>query len=1668
MERTKAVLIFHPNHRPEQLDFVTARTAILHEIGNQAWVAITDAQATLFAGQGILVQVFPEADLIQTPAALFDPLDREPQPPADLTAVAPTGDATAYYLVQFVAPPDASWLNAIAENSALYIQDNPVHAAIFRCTAEQAATVRELDFVRWVGLYHPAYALSYDLAGRDEPYAAHELSDLHVDPAQMVATDTGTLEVVFFDDLTRIDMQSAILEADATISTDTGYSLIINIAAERVVDLLRVQGVYSIERYLPAQPGDQRAGVIVGTNQVRNFRNISFLVNLDGIGEIAGVIDTGCDSGGSNPPAAGDPPLHADLAGRIQFRNLYAAATPANTVDTFPHGTHVTGIIAGNGTQSAAFPGAPPPNPTTVRGMAPACQIIFHAARNPALGGAHDFRGFLAGFIAAHNAGARVHSNSWGRVGVGTVITNNLYNNATSVVIDRFAFLNPEDLVLFLSHNDERDSNGDGILDMRHLPRESVAKNILCVGASENVTNIDGDNRAYNVALPGRFGAVAGAGPAPVAGNAPMSDNADNLALFSNRGRVATPAVPPAQRRVKPDLVAPGTNILSTRPVALPPFPAGSPALPNTAPTPFYYVDSGTSMATPRVAGAAVLTRQFFRQRFGQLRRPLLLEQLHQLVDRPAIAPHTAGLVMAWVRRDTVANQNHIAAARFDHTLARVGNVMQVQTNVGDHPAPMLARRRDITYLLHRGSDNALRLGCYDANLNLINGFGTNGVVTLTPASRPEDDRQPALCVHGNSVAVVWNPLGGDDLVIQRFAADTGAALDPAPIALGSMSNTASHPFIINTGTRYAVVWARQDAGNYAIRMRLVDNNGSPVGAQPQTLFQQAAALTAPHLLWDARYNRFILAWVDSRTSAAGSLYSLRADENGNPIGIPEEVLTVPAGATLRRPCLCIHPAAGYVLHWEDNTQPGESDADPNTPTPRFDVYLTFLDSAAKPDGRISGNRQQISDTTKDTAGFACLVDNHHITPIWQSNDEINSDLLGAYVVNLTFAARFQAQLDSNMPLIDSGNYIPHLLHEHRDTTLTGVACAWAGGDVYLLHTVPDSTGISAELHLVRVNADGLTDIGFGANGTRRIDFDIGYDHLALRWADTRLIVASSFGTEIKLFLFDLRRNGDPVHDFGVNGRQVISEPTPTTIAAQVSHAGTGNTFRVFVAYGQFGTPTHSIRYAVLDRRGNFTVAARDLVAGVAGTAAHGWFHFVESDVPARSIAVWHQHNAGNMAIFANRFQQDGRPHSNRPHISITTLAGDSQHAVVAPRPVTPAPAGVGTGAAINQSRQREYGVAWQYRPNAGAPWEIRFSRLARDGTVAATHDVQVISDPAHHHTDPQLVWHSNGYGVAFLEQPTGGGNHVLCFTVLNDNGAPLDLNFGVGAPAPAPIHCLSAADADVQDFELVWNGRTFRIAWTETRRDEEFVFNGAIFVLQPTEPKVRRMQAAIAVPRKPGPAGYARSYEHPSAALVRATLINGATNIRRTALPNIGNDPNDGYGWGRLNLRQSLAPLPPVTFYARDDTAVASGHTIRYRFRLPVETRLLRTTLAWTDPPGVQLVNNLNLSLTAPDGRVFVGNRWRAGGPPHSQFSDPLPLPAPVTPFEAIHNVEQIVIPGAPTLPPGEYVVEVRGGPFRNNAFQIFPGQPFALVFVGSGDETRFGGVPGGPLPVY
>ncbi len=1663
----KALLTFDPFRLPEQLAYVTDRASILLQIGESAWVDINQTVADRFSEQGILVTLYSadltqDVDQVHVPAAFFDPLAGEPQPPADLAASAPSGSDTAYFIVQFVGPPQVEWISTLAELECLFVEDCPLHACIFRLTADQATAVRAQPMVRWVGPYHPAYAASFSLCGREEPFGAVDLAGLAIDPARLAANPIGCLALSFFDDVATADARPAVEAAGATVVTDTGFLLAVNLggdAAAQSKALLRLPGLKALEPRSATEPANQRAGVISGVNQVRDFGNTNFLVNLDGTGEVAASIDTGFDTGFGTP-------VHGDLAGRITINNLFGPANAANTADSLltatgnplPHGTHTSGTIAGNGSQSGLWAPLPvPANPSNPRGMAPNAQLILHAARNPATANSFDTANFIQGMTNAQAAGARLHNNSWGVQGV----TNNVYDAANSLVIDRFCFLNPESLVLFATHNNERDANNNGILDMNSLSPECVAKNIVAVGACENETNTDGDGRDWNTRSPGRFAAVPGAivGPPIPAGVFPISNSADDLAMFSNRGRVQQPGLALARRRVRPDLVAPGTNVLSTRPSTFPP-----PALfgPNTAPPNLYYISNGTSMATPVVTGSATLVRQFYRQVFDQRRQPIPLEQVPQLIDHPVAAVHPTGAVMAWVRRDVGAGQNRVNAARLDANLSRQGNVQQIQNNAGDHPALSLATLNDKTYLLHRENDKILRLTCYDANLGLVAGFGTAATLNILPLSDPTDTRCPALFAQGDQVAVAWNEDGTDNLLFQRFNAATGAKLDANPLNLGSLTNTSPHPYIAFDGNNYAVVWVRQDpGGNFRVLLRLVSSAGALVGAQPQELFSQAPAMREAHIVYNAEatVQMYAIAWVDSRNNPDGDIFSHIADRAGEGFLLPSQVIGVPAGSTIRHPWLARHPQHGLLLLWEDNTQVSDVGGGA-PPAGHFDVYADFLNGLALADARIRNDRLRISDTPFDTAGFSAVAAGGAIFPVWQSNDEVNSDNLGVFAANLTASGAFRSQVEPNTPMIDSARYVNHKLIEHNGTDLDGVALTWAGGEYFHLRAVPHGPG--ADLQLVHTSADGLPDAAFGPDGARTIDSNFGFDNIDLHWAGAGVAAVTVNGPNLRLFFFN--NAGNAVNTFGVNGVVDLNELTDAHVYPALSHRGalanalTAN-FRLYLAWGvQPVAPATlaTLRYAVFNSAGAPTVAPRNLTTA-SGTARHGWFHFVETDSPIRSIAAWHRVDAaGRVMIFSNRFDLTG-VQVNAADTALTALAGDSQNAVIAPRPHVFNPNSGTAPAALLNSQRRDYGVAWQHRVNAASNWEIRFSQLTRTGALGAVVDVQVVTKGATHATDPQLVWHTDGYGLAWREQPAAGGPHTLFFTVLDPAGAPLDLRlFGAAAALPAAQHQVSAAGSDVLDYQLTWNGRSFRIAWTETSGGN-----------------LRHMQTTLVIPRQQTQTNtYDQPYNHPSSALLKATLISGATNIRRTPLPNIGLNPNDGYGWGRVNLRQSLAPMPPVTMYARDDGAVAAGQTVHYRLRLPPDTRLLRVTLVWTDPPDRDLVNNLDLRLTTPDGRLFIGNSWGAPGTPQAEFSLLRALPIPAAAFDTSNNVEQIVVPGNPTLPSGDYLVDVIGGAFRTNAFQQAAGQPFALVFAGSGQEIRWvvagaGGL-AGPLPVY
>jgi len=1645
---TKATLILDAQRRDEQLAYVAERTAILAETGDRLWVALYPPQVDLFTARGIAVQLQPEADLVQVPAGTFDPLVAVPEPPPGLRA-APAGSAVRR-LVQFDAPPSADWISEITRLGAVPARALPPTVMAFSMTEDVAETVHDMPHVRWVGPYHPAYAVGSTLTESGEWLTMPGTAPT-IDPATMSLAGDGNAQVLLFDDADADEAAVALEQAGAVIRTRSPQGHVVGIDPERVLDLARLEQAFAVETFLPAQVGNTRAGVIMGTNQVRSVVT-DFLVNLDGAGEVVGVVDTGIDAG---IVAA----VSLDLRGRVlAIDNTANPGVPA--ADTHPHGTHVTGSIVGNGALSGGG----------VKGMAPAAFVYFDALS--AISARLQWE-------RAHVVGARVHSNSWASVG----FSRNRYTTAPdgSDGIDQWCWEHPESLVVFLAHNQEADAvpapGGNGQHDMRWLPAESVAKNVLTVGACESQRNDAGVAATYralfktkpaakpigqwphNVTLGGwphkAFDTLADGSPTGFT----TSDNADEVALFSNRGLVTAPGAGAAAAtgRIKPDLVAPGTNILSLRSSAIP-APSGAANEPPAAVAPpaSYQLLTGTSMATPLVAGSALLVRQYYRARYGQLRRPLLVEGVPSpstppppaFVDLAAMAPHADGFVAAWVPAGPGAAKRTIRATRMSRDLvALAGGSVELQDDVGDAPAPALARHGERTVLMYRGKDSAIRLKAFDRALTLDKSFGTAGSVRLAPDSRADPLRPPAMIVAGDEIAVAWADGSADTLRLQRFDARTGAAVDPVALTLGPLAHASQQPYLAHDGiSRYAAAWVATGGAGQRLLLRFVDPAG-PVGNTPLTLVDQAQSIRDPSLIRDAGRTGWALAWCDARSKPGGDVRVRFLDSAGATVGT--EVVTIEASADTktRRPLLLSHPIGGYALLWEDDTQDKS-----------FDVYLALLDAAGLPDARIAANAAdpskrralRVSDTPSPTTGATARIDAQGISILWQSLDEINSDSLGVFAVGVTLNGVFRAQVDPGTPLLRSGEYVNHVVTEAVSILQRDCSAVSSGGGGFLVRIWPGAA--LPELQLMRTGADGAPDPAYGANGVRVLRTGQDLEAVALHWAGDRLACfAVSPRGEVRVDLLDSA--GEPIAKFGVGGTVAIAEPGVVRpgIAPALGHpdARKPADFRLIVAYGVGDPVAQQVRYAVVDAKGNVVTGPRNL-AQADGTAPHGWFEFVRQE--AHAIAVWHRVVAGRSQVFVNRYAVNGDPEHADIQLS-PTLPGASSNAVVAPRPIS-----------VNGS-SREYGVAWEHRPAAGQPAELRFSRLQADGKpmptpgppAPPTSEVLVIgpgspSWPADTNALlPQLQstfvhepwatvpagvtapqW-SPGYGLAWLGQPLAGGDRTLHFTVLDETGRRAMLpQPPPAARAPAPITQLSTAGAGVKSFKLAWNGRTFRLTWIES--------DGIV---------TRHVQAALTRH------GSRVAFDSPSAALVRATLVNGATNIGNTALPNVnvpGGNLAHGYGWGRVNLRQSLAPSPPVTFHVRDDEALGPGRSAIYRFTLPPRTALLRATLCWTDPPGARVVNHLHLRVTPPGSKTHLqGNDWQA--PPNAWKSRAVAKGAR---FKGVETTEQIVLEKPP---PGTYVVEVIAEIFPANPFNQSNVQPFALVFVGSGAEVRFGG---------
>jgi hypothetical protein len=500
-----------------------------------------------------------------------------------------------HYVVQFVGPIKQSWLSRLRTLGATLRSPFGSFGYVVKASDAALRKIQTQKFVLWIE--HLPYS------DRLAPGLATSGSAKSKLPRRRGRPGVFTVEVFGSEDVGRV-ARAARAIGFSVLSTEPAARLVIvrsesspTALAKELKELSEVHGVRFVRQRVVPRPSNDVATKIMGNAFAATTPTG---LRLSGNGEIVAVCDTGLDTGDSTT-------IHPDFAGRVVAIKSYPITPDWNQVILNPngndgaadldsgHGTHVAGSVLGNGTASSA--GA-----AIIRGHAYKAKLVFQAVEQEmkwkpsAPAKLKKERYILSGIPAnltplfqfAYNQGARIHSNSWGGGDPGA------YDDQCRQ-FDDFVWKHKDLCFVIAAGNDGTDMDGDGKINPMSVSSPGTAKNCITVGACEN------DRPEFNDEKYGDW--WEDDYPVSPFKNAPMADNPNQIVAFSSRG-------PTLDNRIKPEVVAPGTFILSTRSTMLAPNNFAWAAYP---PNKKYFHMGGTSMATPLVAGAVALVREFLR-----------------------------------------------------------------------------------------------------------------------------------------------------------------------------------------------------------------------------------------------------------------------------------------------------------------------------------------------------------------------------------------------------------------------------------------------------------------------------------------------------------------------------------------------------------------------------------------------------------------------------------------------------------------------------------------------------------------------------------------------------------------------------------------------------------------------------------------------------------------------------------------------------------------------------------------------------------------------------------------------------------------------------------------------------------------------------------------------
>ncbi len=534
-----------------------------HNAASELGPIVADHDSYVIVAADHLPPTLPAgADVMETsvnlPGRSFDPLK---DPPPGTIVQNSARPETGYYIVQFGVTATDELLESLRDAGSEIVQYIPHQAFIVYGSGDAIVKAAAHSRVRWTGRYLPEHKISNTLAAQLASLGKGRVSDKETPPIERTTKNLAIFDVAVFSnaDLGLVAQEIAMSTGGKlvdAIKLPNNFFDVVRIESdiERIVDASKVEGVFSIESWGRPRKEDEIAAQIVAGNYTGNVvdppgynpltqfgvngQNVTVAIVDDGIG-IPG--DGGFYVNGGN---AANAPLRGAAAGADGHGHLQAS------------------IIAGDAPYSVLDPN----DYNYGIGIAPKSQVVnIPLLRIGYTGNEANTANDAVTAVGANGVLANISNNSWG-----FATNGNVYDSAAAqydgFVRDASTAGSIDPLVVVFSAGNQGTAG---------LTRPKVAKNVISVGATENI----------RPTLPSSASSTSPA------------DDLEQVPDFSSRG-------PAADTRIKPDIAAPGDAVTGGR--------SGPDVLFGNVDT-FHRVSSGTSHAAPQVAGAAALFTQWWK-----------------------------------------------------------------------------------------------------------------------------------------------------------------------------------------------------------------------------------------------------------------------------------------------------------------------------------------------------------------------------------------------------------------------------------------------------------------------------------------------------------------------------------------------------------------------------------------------------------------------------------------------------------------------------------------------------------------------------------------------------------------------------------------------------------------------------------------------------------------------------------------------------------------------------------------------------------------------------------------------------------------------------------------------------------------------------------------------